>query len=729
MAIEFNSEKKLITLHTADTTYQMMIGRYGHLLHLYYGMRAKGDFDYLLTFYDRGFSGNPYESFYDKTYSMDALPQEFPCFGNGDYRTSAFHLKDSKGVYACDLRYKTYRVVEGKYSIPKLPAVYVDDPQDADTLIVTLVDEPTGVEVDLYYGVIYDKNVITRATVVRNCGQEEVYLSKCNSTSVDYLNGEFDIMHFYGRYGMERNLERNPLPVGTTSIGSCRGNSSHQHNPFVILADKKATESRSLCYGYSLLYSGDFRCEVERDQYFQTRLTMGILDEFLDYKLEPGESFYSPEAAMTCGIGFNSLSWNFHRLVRDNIIRGPHKYEPRPVLINNWEATYFDFDGEKLINIAKQAAELGVEMLVLDDGWFSTRFDDSHGLGDWEVNQEKLGMTIAEISKAVNDLGLKFGLWIEPEMVSEDTKLYKEHPDWTFMVPGRKPTVSRYQLVLDFSRKEVVDHILNAISKVIEENNVQYVKMDMNRSVADVYTATEGWQNRGTIMYKYVLGVYDFLERLLERFPHLLIEGCCGGGGRFDMGMLYYTPQIWVSDNTDAIERIRIQYGTSFAYPVSAQGAHVSASPNHQTGRTCNIVTRGIVAQNGTFGYELDLNTLPEEEKEIVKQQIKDYKKYQELIRFGRYYRLTNPNKQHEYAAWELVKEDQSEVLVSVVTLTNHCNNAVSYVYMRGLDQNAMYVDEATGIEYSGAALTFGGFPLPNVPDEYQAFQWHFLRK
>ena len=620
MAIRFDEKDRTITLHTKNTTYQMKVGRYGHLLHLYYGRRLAADMSYLLTFYDRGFSANPYESRNDKTYSMDAIPQEYSCYGNGDFRCSAFEAADNDGVSGCDLRYAGHEVKKGRYAIPGLPAAHCEE-RASDTLVVRLVDERLPLMVELYYGVMEETDVITRAVCIKNTGKKPVTLTKIASAMLDFTDCRYDLLHFHGRHGNERMMERVPLMTGRMSVGSRRGVSSHQHNPFVILADRDATEDCGDCYGMSLLYSGNFLCEAERDQYSQTRLVMGIGSENFAAVLSGGEVFWTPEAALTYAQGFAALSWNFHRLVRENICRGAYRDARRPVLINNWEATYFDFTGEKIIEIAREAASLGVEMLVLDDGWFGTRDGENSGLGDWYVNEKKLGMSLNELASRIRATGMKFGLWIEPEAVSVDSDLYRAHRDWVLEIPGKKPVMGRNQLVLDFSRPEVVDHVFAQIAGVIAGADVSYIKMDMNRSITDVCTAADGRQNEGEVMHRYVLGVYRFLEMLLERFPHLLIEGCCGGGGRFDMGMLYYTPQIWCSDNTDAIERTAIQYGTSFGYPPCTMGAHVSAVPNHQTGRTASLETRAAVAMAGTFGYELDLNRISEAEKELVRGQ------------------------------------------------------------------------------------------------------------
>lgn len=724
----FNYEGKpmrLITLQTENTTYQMGVNDLGFLLHLYYGPKADGDMSWLLTAYDRGFSGNPYDAGEDRTFSADVAPLEYPCYGNGDFRSPAFNIRDSRGVFGVDLRFKRYEIRPGKYSIPGLPAVYADDGQ-AYTAEVVLEDEASGVEVVLRYGVLPELDVITRSTVVQNKGHQTIYIDKVNSACLDFLSGEYDLLHFRGRHTMERNLERVPVIHARQDFSSRRGTSSHQHNPFFILADRETTEDYGSCYGMMLLYSGNFLCEAEKDQYHQTRIQAGLLDEMFDYPLGPGEKFFTPEAAMVyTDRGLAELSHKYHRLIREHVCRGKYKTGKRPVLINNWEATYFDFTGDQLIGIARQAAELGVEMLVLDDGWFGKRDTDNSGLGDWYVNEKKLGGMLKRIADAVNDMGMKFGLWIEPEMVNEDSDLYREHPDWAYVIPGRPPVRGRNQLVLDFSRKEVVDHVFGQISDVIDRANVEYIKMDMNRSICDVFSAVEGYQNYGKIMHEYVLGVYDFLERLVQRYPDMLIEGCSGGGGRFDAGMLYYTPQIWCSDDTDAIERIRIQHGTSFGYPISAVGSHVSAVPNHQTGRTTDLKTRGVVAMAGSFGYELDLSLLTEDEKEEVKEQIKDYKKYQELIYTGDYYRLHTPGKDTEMAAWAFVSQDRSEVLLNIVSLDTHGNEPANYIRMKGLKQDREYLCESTGKIYSGAALMHAGYPVPVVMGEYKAWQVH----
>ena len=613
MSIRFENNKTF-TIDTDHSTYQMMVDPYGYLIHLYYGRKTKGLMDYLLVYADRGFSGNPYGAGKDRTYSMDNLPQEYPYKGTGDYRSTACILRDENGMESSDFKYHSHKIYDGKYSLKGLPAVYADE-KEAQTLEITLKDALSGVEVILLYGVLPRYDVITRSVKIKNAGKEKIIIQKILSACLDFVSGEYDFMTFYGRHAMERLMQRTPVVHGSHRIGSRRGTSSHQYNPMVILADSKATEDFGDCYSMSFVYSGSFEAEVEKDQFNQTRLLMGIQEEGFDYPLESGEEFTAPEVVMGYSSqGLNQLSWNLHRCVREHICRGKYKTQPRPILVNSWEGSYFDFDGETIYQLAVEAKKLGMDMVVMDDGWFGKRDDDHSGLGDWFVNEEKLGESLGHLITRINQLGIKFGIWFEPECVNEDSDLYRKHPDWALAVPGKDPVRARYQLVLDYSRKEVVDAVFDMVCSVVDQGNIEYIKWDMNRSLYDVYSREA--KNQGKVSYDYVLGLYDFLERLCERYPDLLLEGCSGGGGRFDLGMLYYSPQIWCSDNTDAIDRMKIQYGTSFGYPISSVGSHVSAVPNHQTGRHTSLHVRGTVAMAGTFGYELDLGKMTGEEKE-----------------------------------------------------------------------------------------------------------------
>ena len=729
MGIIYCEKDRTFTLQTKNTTYQMQVDRYGFLLHLYYGKKTDGCMDYLLTYYDRGFSGNPYDAGEDRTYSMDTLPQEFPCYGNGDFRSTAFAVENADGSMSCDLRYKSHKIFDGKYNLEGLPAVYASE-EEAQTLEILMEDPVTGVKVVLLYGVLSAQDIITRSVSVKNESSGKIYLNKIESASLDFLYGDYEFLTFYGRHAMERNVQRVPVVHGTQKIGSVRGTSSHQYNPMMILAEKETTEDKGNCYAMSFVYSGCFQGEVLKDQLNQTRMMLGLQEEAFRYPLEAGEMFQAPEVILSYSSeGMNRLSQNLHHCIRQHICRGKYKEEIRPILINSWEAAYFDFTGDTIYELAKAAKEVNIDMLVMDDGWFGKRDDDNSGLGDWFVNEKKLGGTLGNLIKRINDLGVKFGIWIEPEMVSEDSDLYRKHPDWALTVPGRNPVRSRNQLVLDFSRKEVVDEIYDQICKVLDQGNIEYVKWDMNRSLMDVYSSVT--RDQGRVLHDYVLGLYDFLERLVQRYPNLLIEGCSGGGGRFDAGMMYYTPQIWCSDNTDAIDRLRIQYGTSFGYPVSVVGSHVSAVPNHQTGRKTPLHTRGVVAMSGTFGYELNLMKLSEEEKQEIREQIVEYKSYASIIQNGLYYRLSNPTTE-EICAWEFVHTDekeQSKVLLNIVMQVIHGNMTVNYVKLQGLEETAVYREEKSGKRYTGAALMYGGMPLPIEPGEYQAYQYCFVKE
>ncbi len=719
MSIFYDKQSNTFHLQTHHTSYQMKVDSYGFLLHLYYGNRTEQVSDQFLVFQDRGFSGNPYDAGEDRTYSMDVLPQEFPCLGTGDYRNAAFVLEQADGSWGCDFRYVSHTIKKGKYSLEGLPAVYASD-AEADTLEIVLKDVSKDLEVILLYGILPAVDVITRSAIFRNYSSEEVILDKA-AFCLDFVSGDFDVITFHGRHAMERNMERSPVGHHAHVIGSRRGTSSHQYNPMMILADTEAGEDQGRCYAMTFLYSGGFEGSVEKDQMNQTRMLLGLQPEQLRYPVAAGQSFVVPEVMLSYShSGLNQLSHHLHQCIRSHVCRGAYQFIVRPVLINSWEASYFDIDAQKLYALAKEAADLGIDMLVMDDGWFGKRDDDNSGLGDWYVNEEKLGMPLQDLIGQVNAAGLKFGIWFEPEMVSEDSELYRRHPDWALTIPGRKPVRGRNQLVLDFSRKEVVDHVYEQMCQILDHNHIEYIKWDMNRSICDVYSHETG--DQGRVLHDYVLGLYDFLERLHENYPNILLEGCSGGGGRFDAGMLYYTPQIWCSDNTDAVDRLRIQYGTSFGYPVSTVGSHVSDVPNHQTGRSTPLQTRGVVAMAGTFGYELDLTRISQQEKAAIKEQVAQYKELAPLILNGRYYRLSDPFTD-EVAAWQILSENQDEVLFSAVQLELHGNMPPVYVRLKGLREGVYYKDARTGQTYPSDLLMNIGLPLIPEAQEYQSYQ------
>ena len=739
MGIFYCEKDGTITLQTKNTTYQMKTDRQGTLLHTYYGQKTdRTDKSYWISYRDRGFSGNPYGM--DRAYSLDTLPQEYSCFGTGDYRISALKVKNTDGSAASALRYVSHEITEGKYSLPGLPAAY-GTKEEAQTLIVTLRDCATNLKVELYYGVLEEIDLITRAIRITNDGKGSIVLQKAASLSIDWQSGAYDRLTFCGRHTMERNPERARITHGVQSVGSVRGTSSHQSNPFMMICDESATEKEGDCYGFSFVYSGEFLMETEKDQTEQTRLVCGIHPDNFEWTLKPGESFVTPEVLMAYGKGFGAVSRTFHQAIREHICRGEWKHKRRPVLINNWEGTYFDFTGDRLVDIAREAAALGVELFVMDDGWFGRRDDDNSGLGDWYPNEEKLGCTLQELGERITALGMEFGIWFEPEGISEDSDLYRAHPEWAVRIPGRKPCLSRNQLVLDFSRKDVQDYVIDRLKAVLSQAPISYVKWDFNRSICDKYSGALPKERQGEMAHRFVLGLYRVLEELIRAFPHILFEGCSGGGGRFDAGMLYYTPQIWCSDNTDAIERLKIQYGTSFGYPVSTMGSHVSAVPNHQTGRITPLSTRGCVAMAGTFGYELDVNRMTEAEKTEVREQIALFKKHYDLIQYGSYYRLCSPFA-GTVTVWETVSPDGTEALVSAVYHHVQSNPAPVYVRLGGLREDRMYRLELIGAReewtlpvnggedifgqgqiLSGAALMHCGLMVPEALNGFQAWQ------
>ncbi len=725
MSISFCEATGVFTLQTDHSTYQMQIGKYGLLQHLYYGKKVENmEMGYLLETIPRSFSPTLGDHKEDKVLSVDWIPQEYPSFGIGDFRPPCLNVENGNGSSEADLRYACHEIFDGKRGLPGLPAVY-GEKEDCQSLIVTLEDRVTGVRVKLSYSVFPQWDVITRSAEIINSIQEEIVLDRALSCCVDFLYGEYDLINFFGRHNFERNFQRQSLIHGKILIDSVRGASSHQQNPFVILCDKRADEISGDCYGFSFLYSGNFMAEGEINQFEQTRIVMGINDFAFRYQLKKGESFVAPEVAMCFSPnGFGQMSRNYHRLYREHLCRGVYKNRRRPILINNWEATYFQFDDQKLYEIARDASELGIEMLVMDDGWFGKRDDDNSGLGDWVVNENKIRGGLKNLAERINGLGMKFGIWFEPEMVSEDSELFRAHPDWCLHTPGRTPAPSRQQLVLDLSRKEVEDYLFDSISKILESAPIAYVKWDFNRHLTNVWSAILPREQQGQVYHRFVLGLYSLLERLLEKFPEILFEGCSGGGGRFDAGMLYYTPQIWCSDNTDAIDRLRIQYGTSFGYPVSSMGSHVSVCPNHATGRTTPLATRGIVAMSGTFGYELDITLMTPEEKEMVKEQVKFFQKNYDTITFGDYYRLTSPFDNDRFVAWEFVSQDGKRALLNVVFLMVRACYGNDYVRLQGLEPGAMYRIHGMEGSFSGTALMNAGLLLPRAKDDYMGYTW-----
>ena len=697
----------------------------GGMRHLWYGAKTGCDMSYLQDYPDVGFSGNIYAAGNDRTYSLDTLPLEYAGAGVGDFRVPAVAAVHADGSSALDLRYYSHTVKPGKYGIEGLPAVYAAE-DEAETLEVVLRDTASAVEVTLLYAVLPALDLVTRCARIRNLGETPVTLTKAASLCLDISRGSWEWVHFHGRHAMERQMERRLLFHGIQEIGSTRGTSSHHQNPTVLLCTPDCTETAGACIGAALVYSGSHQTRLECDQLGQVRMVMGIHPDLFRWELKAGETFSTPEVMLSYSdTGLETLSHHFHQAIREHICRGKYQLAERPVLINNWEATYFGFDTEKILHIAEEAARLGVDMLVLDDGWFGKRDDDCSGLGDWFVNETKLSGGLHDLVEKIKGMGMRFGIWFEPEMISEDSDLYRKHPDWAIRIPDRAPMRSRYQLVLDMANPEVQEYLFRVMSDVLHSADISYVKWDMNRSISDWYTRTLPADRQGEMPHRYVLGLYALLERLTAAFPDVLFEGCSGGGGRFDAGMLYYCPQIWCSDDTDAYERTKIQYGTSFFYPVSAVGSHVSTVPNHQTGRITPFETRGTVAMAGSFGYELDLNLLSDGEKQEVAEQIRQFKTYGPLIHNGKYYRLTNPMAE-DAALWEFAAQDGSEVLVQGMLFHAEANVLRRTVQLRGLDAEKRYRLDGTEQVYTGAALMAGGVLLPKAWGDYTPVTMHF---
>ena len=720
MSIRYDANTRIFRLETNHTTYQMQIGPVGHLLHLYYGRPVPDALGYRLLPRDCGFSPNPYDLREHRGWSLDTLPQEYSSADNGDFRCPSLEVRTASGMRGSDLRYVTHEISKGKYALAGLPAAF-DRDDTCETLSVTLKDDAAGLEAELLYGVFASEDVIARAVRIKNAGTEPMTLHRVASACLDLPFGSWELLHFHGRHCMERQPERMPLIHGVQTISSNRGASSHQHNPFLILCAAETTEDTGECIGVMPVYSGGHRTDVELDQSGAVRVVTGISDAGFAWQLSPGETFTAPEVLLSfTPSGLTALSQTFHRFLRRNLCRSKFSQQPRPVLLNSWEAAYFDFDADRILSIARGAKELGVDLLVLDDGWFGRRSHDKTSLGDWTPDEGKLPGGLEPLVRAVNDLGLQFGLWIEPEMVSEDSDLYRAHPDWALNVPGRKPAMSRDQLVLDLSRREVSDWMFETIAGLLRAHNITYIKWDMNRSLTDVFSRALPPMRQGETAHRWVLGLYEILERLTAEFPDVLFEGCAGGGGRFDAGMLAYVPQIWCSDNTDPYSRIAIQYGTSFGYPASAVGAHVSASPNHQTGRRTPLSSRGAVAMAGMLGYELDPGKLSEDEKAEIRRQIADYRKFAPLIQLGDHYRLGE-------SAWMFVSPERDRALVTVTVPAPEGNPRPLHLRLKGLDPEKHYAISRIwyfGCEiepaplqgvYSGAALLYAGLTLPQL--------------
>ena len=708
MSIIFHENTSIFHLYNEEISYIMMVLKNGHMGQLYFGKRIhdKEDFSYLCENYCRAMGSYIFEG--EKSLSLEHTKLEYGVYGNTDYRQPAVEVLQNNGSRISDFKYQSFSIVPGKPKLSGLPATYTEDDGEAETLFITLKDSVTGLLLKLSYTIFAKGGVIARNAHLKNEGEESLHLTTAMSLCMDLPDYDYEWIQFSGAWSRERHEKVRKLEQGIQSVGSRRGHSSHEHNPFVILKRPAADEFQGEAMGFSLVYSGNFLAQAEVDTHGSTRMLMGIHPDGFDWKLEKGESFQTPEAVMVyTDKGLNHLSQTYHKLYQRRLARGYWRDKARPILINNWEATYFDFTEERIVEIAKKAKECGVELFVLDDGWFGQRSSDKAGLGDWVANRDRLPEGIEGLAERISSLGMKFGLWFEPEMVNKDSDLYRAHPDWILQTPERTNSHGRFQHVLDFSRKEVVDAIYEMMSKILGNAKISYVKWDMNRSITECFSAALPADRQGEVFHRYILGVYDLYERLTSRFPEILFESCASGGAGFDPGILYYAPQGWTSDDTDAVERLKIQYGTSYCYPVSSMGSHVSVSPNHQLNRETPLYTRANVAYFGTFGYELDLNKLTEEEQKEVKEQIAFMKEYRDLFQFGTFYRLSSPFEKN-ITAWMSVSEDKKTAIVGWYRVLNPVNDSYTRLKLCGLLEDVEYTIE-------GQKGTFFGDELMNL--------------
>lgn len=714
--IFYNEKDKAFKLRANNTDYMMKVCEEGYLAHVYYGNKVPDeDLTYLLRLDESPFT--PATNDRDRASFMDTLPFEYPCFGLGDYRESAFKIMDADGMSTSDLRYVSHKMYEGKPKLEGLPATFATEESGCSTLEITMYDKYADIEVVLIYTAFDKLDVITRSAVITNKSEKPFKITRALSACVDFDTDKMDMITLNGSWARERAVERCRLHHAKQLVDSCKGESSHQNNPFVALCDNNADEDKGEVFGFNFVYSGNFYAQAEVTQHKKTRFLMGINPLDFEWLLEKGESFTCPEVVMVhSDEGIGKMSRTFHDLYRNNLIRGEYKDKRRPILINNWEATYFNFDTDKLIDIAKEASKLGIEMLVMDDGWFGHRDSDNSSLGDWFVYEKKLKGGLKYLVDEVNKLGMKFGIWFEPEMISPDSELYKAHPDWAIQIKGRPLTLCREQYVLDYSRKEVRDHVYGMMKKILDSANIEYIKWDMNRQLTEVGSATLPAERQRELWHRYVLGVYDLMDRLTTDYPHILLENCSGGGARFDPGMLYYSPQIWCSDDTDAIERLKIQHGTSMCYPCSAMGAHVSDCPNHTVGRNTPFKTRGHVAMVGTFGYELDVTRIPQEDRDAIPAQIEEFNKFNKLVRTGDHYRIGNMFEDNTWDAWEFVAKDKSEALFEFVQVLARPNERSRRIKLKGLEPEAYYYEESEpDKKISGAALMNAGINIAKM--------------
>lgn len=719
--IEFDREKTCFFLNGKSYSYVMAVNGTGMLQHIYYGKKlSPSDAAFLLEAHGEAYAPHADDFNYDM--KTDVMLSECGSYARGDFREPTVVVERADGARMSRFRYLSHRIVKGAIPLKEMPCARQAD----ETLVITLKDDFSETEIDLKYSFSDASDVLVRSLAVRNGGSDPVKVQKAFSFCAELpdTRRSFSALRLTGAWGRERAPSVSPLAEGVLRLRSSRGYSSHQMNPFLALIEETADEERGECYGFALLYSGSFALTAELTHNGITRVQGGIGDEFFSWKLDAGETLETPQAALCYSAqGLGGMSREYHDFFRTAIVDPKYVYARRPIVVNNWEATYFDFDNEKLFSIIDEAAKLGIDTFVLDDGWFGKRDSDTSGLGDWTVNENKLKGGLSAVIGRCKEKGLKFGLWFEPEMVSEDSDLFRAHPDWAIAKAGVEPCRGRNQLILDFTRKEVVDHIFEAVSKILQENDISYVKWDKNREMTENFTKNLPPDRQGEFSHRYTLGFYDLAKRLTEAFPDVFFEGCAGGGGRFDGGALYYFPQIWTSDDTDGLERTKIQWGTSILYPVSSMSCHVSACPNHQTRRTTPFATRGAIASLGATGYELDLTKLPDEEKEQVKSQVENYKRIDELVLKGDLYRLSDPFRTNYFCEMLVSKDRTHAYFVGEEFRADPCDHE-RVLHLHGLDTEKTYRIEELGLTASGAALMNAGLILPRLQD-CGAWTWH----
>lgn len=718
--IEIYNEKQIFHLKTREFSYIIQVLETGDLVHRYFGKKIEKFSDgNKITYLDRSFSPSPITG--DRTYSLDVLPLEYSSNGLGDFRTSALDVRNEFGV-TLDLKYKEYRLYKGKKELRGLPASFGNQ-EEVESLEIDLYDQLTDITVTLQYSVFEEASYLARSATIQT-GKYPCKLEKVLSATLDFPHQDFIVHSLAGRYAYEKEWTQTPLTKGQYSIGSIRGASSHSRTPFLALASPDASEDKGDVYAAHLVYSGNFTAFVETTAMETSRLGLGMESHYFSWQLDKDDRFQTPEVLLSyTDKGFTGMTQNSHHFITKHLIRSSFVNKPRPILINNWEATYFEFTEEKILQLAQVASRAGIELFVLDDGWFGKRNNDESSLGDWKVNLDKLPNGLNGLAERINELGMKFGLWFEPEMISIDSDLYREHPDWAIRTEGRLPIYSREQLVLDLTKQEVCEYIIDSVSSILESANISYVKWDMNRNITNI---PEGLANdqRFEFHHRYMLGLYHVLDHLTKRFPDILFESCAGGGGRNDLGIMYYMPQAWASDDTDAIERLSIQEGTSLIYPPSSIGAHVSAVPNHQVGRITPLATRGNVAMmGGAFGYELDLTKLSEKELDEISQQIETYHSIRETIQFGQLYRLKKTT--NTWAA-NYVSQDKNQAVFTFVKILAKPEAPLLHARLKGLDPDALYECPQLGETFYGDELMNIGLTMPHVQKDYFSVQYIF---